>query len=72
MSLNRKVVKSESYLGRNLEARFMGPDLLAFCDGMELGNFYVDVEAALASGRRYVEADQKAKAEAKAKNERVK
>lgn len=56
----RQVGDAERYHGRRLTAHYMGPDLLAFVDGVELGGFYRDVEAALAAGRRHVDAEIKA------------
>lgn len=55
MVVERKLVKSENYHKHILQARHMGPDLLGFVDGMELSNFFVDVEAALSAGRRYID-----------------
>ena len=56
MAIERKQVgDAERYLGRRLTAHYMGPDLLARVDGVELANFYVGVEAAIAAGRRYVD-----------------
>jgi len=54
--VRRQVGVTEQYHGRALVARFMGPDLLAYVDDVELGGFYTDVEAARAAGRRYVDA----------------
>lgn len=60
MAIERKKVgKTERYKGSDIEVRFMGPDLLAYVDGMELPNFYLDAEAARAAGRRYVDEEQK-------------
>lgn len=58
----RKVGKTERYGGSQIEVRFMGPDLLAYVDGVELSNFYLTPEAARAAGRRYVDDQKKAKA----------
>lgn len=57
--INRPLVKSEDYHEHLLEARFMGPDLLSFVDSVELPNFYVDVEASLRAGRRFIDAQEK-------------
>jgi len=68
MSLIRKQVgAAEAYRGSKLTAHYMGPDLLAYVDGVEMPGFYLSVEAAIAGGRRYVEAQLKAEAEAKAR-----
>lgn len=60
MSINRTLIRSETYQGRTLEARYMGPDLLAFVEGAELGSFYIDAQAAIEGGQRFVDADIKA------------
>jgi len=44
----------------------MGPDLLAYVDGVEMPGFYLSVEAAHAGGKRYVDAQLKAAAESAA------
>jgi hypothetical protein len=62
MGLKRKLIRQETYQGRVLEAVYMGPDLLAFVNGVELASFYIDTEAALAAGRRYADEEEKAKA----------
>lgn len=61
MSLTRKQVgDAERYHGAKLTAHYLGPDLLCCVDGTELsGTFYTNVEAALAAGRRYVDAQIK-------------
>lgn len=61
MSLTRKQVgDAERYHGRRLTAHYLGPDLTACVDGVELsGTFYTDVEAALVAGWRYVDAQLK-------------
>ena len=65
MPLNRKIVGTEKYEGANIVVRFLGPDLLCEVDGVELGGFYSDVEAAKRSGRKYVDDIHKAIREAK-------
>ncbi len=60
MSVTRKLIRSEAYQGRTLEARYMGPDLLCFVNGTELGSFYIDAQAAIEGGQRFVDADIKA------------
>lgn len=59
----RQIGPEESYHGRKLSARFVGPDLTAHVDDIELAGFYTDAEAARAAGRRYV--DQEIEAEKK-------
>lgn len=64
MALIRKQVgDAERYEGRRIVARFMGPDLLAYVNDIELASFYINVESAIAAGRRYV--DEEIKEEAK-------
>lgn len=58
--IKRKLIRSESYQGRTIEARWMGPDLLCFVQGVELGSFYIDAQAAIEGGQRYIDADIKA------------
>lgn len=55
MPIQRKVVATEQYRGSTIEARFMGPDLLAVVDGTELPNFFWDASAAKAAGRRFID-----------------
>jgi len=67
MSLIRKQVgAAEAYRGSKLTAHYMGPDLLAYVDGVEMPSFYLSVEAAHAGGKRYVDAQLKAAAESAA------
>lgn len=65
--IKRKLIRSESYQGRTIEARWMGPDLLCFVQGVELGSFYIDAQAAIEGGQRYIDADIKAAQERAAK-----
>jgi hypothetical protein len=65
--IKRKLIRSEIYQGRTLEARWMGPDLLCFVQGVELGSFYIDAQAAIEGGQRYIDADIKAAQERAAK-----
>jgi hypothetical protein len=58
--VTRQLIRSETYHGRTIEARRMGPDLLCYVDGSELGSFYIDAQAAIAGGQRFVDADRKA------------
>jgi hypothetical protein len=68
MSLvKRKLIRSEVYEGITLQARFMGPDLLSYADGIELASFYLDAQSAIDAGRRYVDAEIKAAKEREAK-----
>ena len=61
--VKRKPIRTETYRGHTLEARFMGPDLGVFVDGVDLNSFYIDANAAMDGGRRYVDAQLKAREE---------
>lgn len=63
MIKRKKVGPTEKYCGHEIEARFLGPDLLCYVDGQEVGNFYLTAEAARAAGRRYVDNIEKARKE---------
>ena len=68
MSITRKVVGDpERYHGRTITARYMGPDLLGYVNDVELGGFFLDLEAVRAAGRRYVDAEIKAEEERQSK-----
>lgn len=67
----RKLIRSETYQGRTIEARYMGPDLLCFVDGTELGSFYIDARAAIEGGQRFIDAEIKALKDRAAKNART-
>jgi hypothetical protein len=72
----RKLIRSEVYEGRTLEARFMGPDLLGYCglSGgtlIELSGFFIDAAAAIAGGKRFVDAEIKAQREREEKSARA-
>lgn len=56
------------YLGRKIEVRHMGPDLLCEVDGVDLGSFYLTSEAAIAGGQRYVDAIVRAEQELASKS----
>lgn len=45
-----------TYLGRKIEVRHMGPDLLCYVDGIDMDCFYLTSEAAIAGGKRYIDA----------------
>jgi hypothetical protein len=68
--IKRKLIRSEAYQGRTIEARWMGPDLLCFVNGTELGSFYIDAQAAIDAGSRYIDADIKAAADKAAQTAR--
>ena len=51
------------YKGHTIEAKFLGPDLLCYVDGAELGSFFVDAESARKGGMRYVDQVEKEKAD---------
>jgi hypothetical protein len=45
MAIERKLIGRINHKGHVIEARFMGPDLIGYIDGMEMGNFYLDAQA---------------------------
>jgi hypothetical protein len=51
------------YHGRKIEVRHMGPDLLCEVDGVDMNAFYLDAPAAVAGGKRYVDAVLKIEAD---------
>lgn len=60
MAFQRKQVgDAERYHGRRLVARYVGPDMTGHVDDIEIASFYLTVESALASCRRYVDAQIK-------------
>ncbi len=60
--IRKQVGDAERYEGRRIVARYMGPDLLAYVNDIELASFYVNVESAIAAGRRYIDDEIKAAA----------
>lgn len=60
MPLTRKIIAQTTYKEHTLEARYMGPDLLSYVNGMELANFYVNTQAAFEAGQRHVDYELKA------------
>lgn len=60
MSLTRKLIAETIYQNHRIEARYMGPDLLAYVNDIELANFYVNTQAAFEAGRRHVDYELKA------------
>lgn len=63
--IQRKLICSEDYRGYQIHVKYMGPDLLAYVGEEELPGFYLDSQAALAAGKRYV--DDKIREEIKSK-----
>lgn len=55
MIKRRQVGDAERYHGRKLFATYVGPDLLANVDDIELPTFFLTVETALIAARKYVE-----------------
>jgi hypothetical protein len=69
MSFQRKTVgEPMQYRGREIRALFCGPDLLCSVDGMQIGNFYLNVDTAKRAGVSYVDQVEKELADKKAKN----
>lgn len=60
----------EMYKGRKVEARFCGPDLLCYVDGMPVGQFYLTVMATKSAGRRYIDQCEKEVLDRRAKGGR--
>lgn len=58
--VTRKLVRTETYREHRLEVRHLGPDLLCYVDGEDLNSFYINANAAIAGGQRYVDAKLKA------------
>lgn len=55
MPLIRKVVAIETYRDHKIEAKFLGPDLLAYVEGEEIAHFYINTRAAIEAGRRHID-----------------
>lgn len=72
MAVKREVVGDPyMYRGRLVSARYMGPDLLAFVNDVELPHFYDGLEAVRSAGRRWIDAEEKDRKEARAKRQPV-
>lgn len=65
--LHRRVISTDVYEGSRIESRYMGPDLLAYVEGVELAGFYIDAGAARRACARYVDAKLKDDREAREK-----
>jgi hypothetical protein len=60
MNVQRQQIgEAIQYKGRDIVVRHMGPDLLCFVDGQEVGNFYIDRPAAIDAGVRYIDQIEK-------------
>lgn len=55
MIKRKQVGDAERYHGRRLYASYLGPDLLANVDDIELPTFFLTVESALSAARKYVD-----------------
>lgn len=53
--VRKQIGEGIEYKGRELVARFMGPDLLLYVDGVQVGNFFIDRPSAIDAGVRYVD-----------------
>lgn len=53
------------YRGRTVSARYLGPDLIAYVNDVELPHFYLDIEAVRGAGRRWVDAEEDERAKGK-------
>jgi len=61
MTIERKEVATEMYGGRKIRVTLMGPDFLAYVDGVELSGFYLSPQAGINAGQKYVDDERKAK-----------
>ena len=59
--INRKQVASETYGGRDIVVRLMGPDFLCYVGDIELSGFYLSPQAAISAGQKYINDEAKAK-----------
>ena len=55
MIKRKQVGDAERYHGRRLFATYLGPDLLANVNDIELPTFFLTVEAALSAALKYVD-----------------
>jgi hypothetical protein len=60
----------EMYLGRKIEVRHVGPDVLCEVDGVDLGSFFLNQPAAIEGGKRYVDAVVRAEQEKQKQRDR--
>lgn len=62
--LERKLVGPvQQYRGHTIEARLLGPDLLCYVDGQQVGEYWLTAQAAHSAGQRHVDALEDAKKE---------
>lgn len=55
MIKRKQIGDAERYHGRRLFATYVGPDLLANVNDIELPTFFLTVEAALVGARKFVD-----------------
>lgn len=73
MTFERKAIgEPYSYKGRKIVLRIVQPDLLCEVDGRQVGSFWLDWESGLAAGKRHIDDEEKAAAEAAAKTAKAK
>ncbi len=64
----QQVGSEEQYRGHSVIVTYYGPDCLAYVDGQQVGDFWIDVNAARMGARKQIDQveDEKAKARRKA------
>lgn len=64
----KQLGSTTSYRGHTIAISYYGPDLLAYVDEQQVGDFWVDVASAERGAKAYIDRveDQKAKEKAKA------
>lgn len=61
--IERKLIGEPiTYKGHRIEVRYMGPDLLCYVDGQEVGHFYTTADGARLAGQRHIDHLEKEKA----------
>ena len=59
--LKHRIISEFSNRGRDCVIGYVGPDLIAEVEGIELSGFYVDAADANSAINRYIDAEEKAK-----------
>lgn len=57
--IKRKLIATDVYEGRCVEVRYMGPDLLAYVEDIELSGFYLNTQGAFEAAKRHIDAQIK-------------
>ena len=61
MAFERQEISRTMYRGREIVARFLGPDLIGYVDGVEMPNFYMTTEALYDACKLHVNQQEKDK-----------